>query len=314
MPGIGVIYNRKAGRNRRDPKAPYRLARRLGDHGTVVAPDSIDALMRAAEDFRKFDIDVLGIAGGDGTNHVTLTGFRDVYGSVPLPTVALLRGGTMNTVANAIGVPPGRPDGLLDRLVLRYLETPRVPTVEQWTIEVGPSLGFMWGLGTVANFLTMYYESGVPSPWTGFKTLARGVGSAFVGGPYVKRMTRGVHAEVELDNGEHWGPRDFFAIAGATMREIGLGFKPFHRAHEVRGAFHLLGIYATPVQFVLDLPRIHRAEGMRDGRALESIVRRATVRTDQSQLQYMIDGDVATHPSGEITVSIGPSVRIATMN
>ena len=60
---------------------------------------------------------VLGIAGGDGTNHVTITGFLEVWEDEPLPPLAFLRGGTFNTVANAVGVPRGRPDGILARLI-----------------------------------------------------------------------------------------------------------------------------------------------------------------------------------------------------
>src|ERR1700756_2210147 len=121
MSGIGVVLNPKSRRNLRDPRAATRLARTLGDHGTVRAAHSIDDLFRIAEDFKRLRIDVLGISGGDGTNHVTITGFLDVYGGAALPQLAFLRGGTMNTVANSVGVPRGRPEGLLGRLIRDYV-------------------------------------------------------------------------------------------------------------------------------------------------------------------------------------------------
>jgi diacylglycerol kinase family enzyme len=315
MSGIGLVFNPRAGRNRRDPGAPRRLAHRLGDHGVVAAPRSIDELMRTAEDFRRQRIEVLGIAGGDGTNHVTLTGFHEVYGREPLPTVALLRGGTMNTVANSLGLPRGRTDGLLDRLVVRYLETPALPAVEQWTLDIDGKLGFLWGLGCVPGFLHEYYATGAPSPWTAVKTLARGIGSALVGGETVRRMTRPIEAEVVTDTGERWAMRPFLTVAAGTIQDIGLGFRPFHRAREIRGSFHLLGIHTSALGFVVDLPRIHDARGMRDGKSLDALVRRATVRArGDAGLRMMIDGDVVEHPRGEVTVRIGPVVRIATMN
>src|SRR5580704_17382124 len=125
MSGIGVVLNPRSRRNLRDPKAALRLARTLGDHGVVRQVDSIEDLHRTAEDFRHLDIDVLGISGGDGTNHVTITGFLDVYGNgkvadsaapALLPQIAFLRGGTMNTVANSVGIQHGKPEGLLSRL------------------------------------------------------------------------------------------------------------------------------------------------------------------------------------------------------
>lgn len=291
-----------------------RLARQLGDRGMVAVPRSIDDLFRVAEDFRRHRIDVLGIAGGDGTNHVTLTGFHQVYGNEPLPTVALLRGGTMNTVANSLAIPRGCPEGLLDRLVVRYLETPLLPAVEQWTLDIEGKLGFLWGLGVVPAFLQEYYDTGNPSPWAAVKVLARGIASAMVNGPMIQRMTRPVEAEIETDTGERWSMKEYFAIAAATIRDIGLGFKPFYRTGEIPGAFHLLGIHTSPLGFVADLPRIYRAQGMRAGKCTEALVRRATVRCREPTVRYMIDGDVLEHPRGEITVRIGPVVRIATMN
>ena len=143
MAGIGVIVNPKSRRNLRDPGAALRLARKLGDHGVLRRASSIDELYRIAEDFRRLDIDVLAISGGDGTGHVTLTGFLDVYGGAMVPQVALLRGGTMNTVANSVGVPRGGPEGLLARLVRAYARRAILPLagVERRVMCVRPEGG-----------------------------------------------------------------------------------------------------------------------------------------------------------------------------
>src|SRR6185295_9117190 len=99
--------------------------RTLGDHGVVRTARSRDDLARIAEDFRKLGIEVLGIAGGDGTNYVTITGFLGVYEDEPLPPLAFLRGGTFNTVANSVGVPRQSPDGLVASLLRRYADRGR---------------------------------------------------------------------------------------------------------------------------------------------------------------------------------------------
>lgn len=312
MAGIGLVFNPRAGGLRRDPDAPRRLARRLGDNGVVAVPRSIDELLRAAEDFLRLRIDVLGIAGGDGTNHVTITGFHRVWQAHPLPTLAFLRGGTMNTVANSLRLPQGRPEGLLDRLVRRYLEHP-LDSVRQHTMDIDGQLGFLWGLGVVPAFLQSYYDTGAPSPWTAVKTLARGIGSALVGGALVREWTRPIEAEVTTNAGDHWPEQPFFTIAAGTIPDIGLGFRPFHRAEQVPGTFHLLGIQTSPVGFVLDLPRIHRAQGMSPGKSRDVLAREATVRTRGPSLRYMIDGDVLESPRAEMTIRMGPEVRIATM-
>src|SRR5580704_7959063 len=158
VPGIGVVLNPKSRRNLRDPRAASRLARTLGDSGVVREARSIDELYRIAEDFRRDDIDVLAISGGDGTNHVTLTGFLDVYRGHTMPQVALLRGGTMNTVANSVGVGRGKPEGLLGRLLRDYAQQASMPleNVERHVMRIAPveegraHYGFLFGTGAVA--------------------------------------------------------------------------------------------------------------------------------------------------------------------
>jgi diacylglycerol kinase family enzyme len=306
---IGVVFNPCAGANRRDPKAPERMQRMLGAHGVVSVPRSLDELSQCAEDFRKQGIEVLAIAGGDGTNHVTLTRFAAVYGDSPLPKLALLRGGTMNTVANSLRLPKGKPEGLLERLLRKYLATSTIDTVEQWTLSVEGSLGFLWGLGVVPQFLQEYYATGAPSPKTAAITLAKGIGSTLVRGEMYQRLREGVRCEVLFDGG-HWPERQWLTVSAGTIADIGLGFKPYYRAPKAPGFVHLLGIHTTPMGFVLDLPRIFRAQPMREDKAIDALVTEFTVRTKSGPLRYMIDGDIRTHEGDSMTVRIGRPVRI----
>lgn len=309
--GIGVVLNPKSRKNQRDPAAATRLARQLGDHGVVRLARSIDELYRIAEDFRRLEIDVLGISGGDGTNHVTLTGFIDVWGA-SLPQIAFLRGGTMNTVANSVGVRHGRPEGLLARLIRDYAMRSSQPllNVERHVMRVGDHYGFLFGTGAVRGFIAEYYRGGEPSPVVAAQTLFRGIGSTIVRGEMVKRMCAPFRGSVELDDGTVWEERDYFSIAAGTIDQIGLNFRPFRRFDEREGAFHLLGIHTTPFGFVCDLPRIWRAEPMRPGKTEEALVARAIVRSAGGNVQYMIDGDLHEVSRSEIELSIGPRVRI----
>ncbi len=329
MPGIGVIFNPRSGRNLRDPRAAGRLARTLGDHGVVREAGSLDELYRIAEDFRRLRIDVLGISGGDGTNGVTITGFLDVYAGSALPQIAFLRGGTMNTVANSVGVRRGPPEGLLHRLIQSYVARAAMPLrdVERHvmrlrgasvrkagkTHESHPPLpekyGFLFGTGVVYGFLAEYYREGPPNPVVAAKTLLRGVGSTMVGGEMIRRMAAPFRGTVETDDGTKWAERDYLAIAGGTIDQIGLNFRPFHRYEEKPGAFHLLGIHTSPLGFVGQLPRIWRGAPMTPGHALESLTHRATIHSASRQIRYMVDGDLH-ECEGPLTVSIGPRVRI----
>jgi diacylglycerol kinase (ATP) len=309
--GIGVVLNPRSRRNLRDPRAATRLARALGDHGVVREARSIDELHRIAEDFKRLRIEVLGISGGDGTNHVTITGFLNVYGGMALPQLAFLRGGTMNTVANSVGVSQGKPEGLLGRLIRAYAQRSSQPlaNVERHVMRIGEHYGFLFGTGAVYGFLAEYYRDGEPSPLVAAKTLARGIGSTLIRGQMVRRMAQPFRGSVELDDGTTWEERDYLSIAGGTIDQIGLNFRPFHRFAERKNAFHLLGIHASPMRFVRELPRIWRAEPMRSGRAFEATPTRAIVRSAEGTMRYMIDGDLHEQ-RGELEVSIGPRVKI----
>jgi diacylglycerol kinase family enzyme len=320
LSGIGVILNPKSRRNLKDPGAVDRLARTLGDHGIVRLARSIDELHRIAEDFKRLDIDVLGISGGDGTNHVTITGFLSVYGGRALPPLAFLRGGTMNTVANSVGVARGKPEGLLGGLIRAYAERAVRPlaNVERNVMQIAgvpgdaPGVthyGFLFGTGVVQGFLSEYYAGGEPSPLVAAQTLARAVGSTIVQGPMIKRMARPFRGSVTLDDGTVWEERDYLAIAAGTIDQIGLNFRPFRRFDERPATFHALGIYTTPFGFVCDLPRIWRSEPIRPGKTYEACEARMRVRSADGVMRYMIDGDLHEHP-GEVEVSIGPRVKI----
>jgi diacylglycerol kinase family enzyme len=308
---IGVVLNPRSKRNLRDPSAATRLARTLGDHGVVREARSLDELHRIAEDFKRLRIEVLGISGGDGTNHVTITGFIDVYGGSALPQLAFLRGGTMNTVANSVGVRHGRPEGLLGRLIHAYAARASRPLqdVERHVMRIGDQYGFLFGTGVVYGYLAEYYKGGEATPLVAAKTLLRGVGSTMVHGEMIRRMAEPFRGSVTLDDGTEWDERDYLAVAGGTIDHIGLNFRPFRRYAERPGAFHLLGIHASPFQFVCDLPRIWNAEPMRPGRTYEATPERAWVRSRDGVMRYMIDGDLH-EKRGELEVSIGPRVRI----
>lgn len=310
----------------RDPRAAGRLAKQLGDHGVVREARSIDELHRIAEDFKKLDIDVLGISGGDGTNHVTITGFIDVYDGSALPRLAFLRGGTMNTVANSVGVGHGKPEGLLGKLIRAYAARAAEPLldVERHVLKIAPTdptsnrgnaanYGFLFGTGVVYGYLAEYYRGGEPSPLVAAKTLARGVGSTIVGGEMIARMAKPFRGSVTVEGSTlespTWPERDYLAVAAGTIDQIGLGFKPFYRYAERPDSFHILGIHTSAMGFIQELGRVHRAQPMREDKTYEAVSSRAIVRSADGTMRYMIDGDLHS-TKGEVELSVGPRVKI----
>lgn len=320
MPGIGVVMNPKSRRNVRRPETASLLRRGVRDVGMVREARSLDELHRIAEEFLHAGIDVLAICGGDGTNTVTLTGFTEVYGATALPPIALLRGGTMNTLANSIGVPRRAPESLLAKLVHCYAGVGGAPLewIERDVMSVraiGEARGrsaFLFGAGVVYGYLAEYYAAGASSPWIAASTLARGIGSALLGTELIHRIAAPFRGTVSFADGSSWPERDYLAVAAGTIAHIGLGFRPFYRFAERQGAFHVLGIHSPPTSFVKELPRILASRPMSGGKAFDAVSDRMLIRSASPPLRYMIDGDLheAAH---SVEVTVGKRVRLISL-
>jgi diacylglycerol kinase family enzyme len=312
MPGIGVITNPRSKANRRDPAGMDRLGYLLGTRGEAEATGSLDDLYRVAEQFKAANIDVLGINGGDGTISVTLTAFIEVYGDAPLPRVAILRGGTLNTIAKGLGI-RGTPQAILYEVIERYHSGAELRTIERPILRIEPPggparYGFIFGNGIVANFLEAYYATGKPSPMTGALVLARGILSGLWGGPYIRRLFRRFQGRVTVD-GVAWERGDYATITGATVPEIGLGFAPYARCFESLERFPLLGFTCSPMGLVASLPRVYKGQPVRADRAITVLARELLIETTAAA-PYTIDGDLLSQPPGPLRVATGPRIRL----
>ena len=311
MAGIGIITNPHSRRNRRHPERMRRLGYMLGQNDSYELTNRVEDVAAVAERFKDSGIDILALNGGDGTNHVTLTTFIKVYGDQPLPKVALLRGGTMNTVSNGVGI-NGTPPRLIANLVEKYYTGQPFETTRRNTLrvidETGDRYGFIFGNGVVANFLEEYYATGNPSPTTAAVLLGKAVASLPMGGEFQDRLFRPFTARIELDK-DSWESRDYTSVLAATVDQIGLGFRPFIRSQEREGAFHLLGIIARPLELAMQLPRIRLGLPVDENKIRSAVSSRALFRSDQP-ISYTIDGDMHIAADGMVTLEAGPSIEI----
>jgi len=307
-PTIGVVVNPKARRHRRDPSATARLREALGVQGMVREAHDLDELAQIASEFRRARLEVLAIGGGDGTNTTTLTVFARVYGDAPLPALALLRGGTMNTVANGLGVARLSPDALLRDLAHAARDGRPLQTRDRATMDIGGRLGFLFGTGIFRAFLDEYYVAGDPTPITATTTLARIASSVAMQGTLAKRLGAQIAIGVEAD-GVDWGAGPYLTVAAGRLDQVGLGFRPFHRAFERSDAFHLLGLRTTAVDTLRILPRFHRGDVLLAQHGQEDLVRDVLLTPMDDQVRYMVDGDLL-ETRGPLRLRAGPRVRI----
>ena len=184
MTGIGLLHNPHAKRNVADPDAANRLDAILGNDGISRRASTIDELRAAVAAFKEARIELLAVGGGDGTNHVTIKGLMDAYGDTPLPAFALLRGGTMNTIANSFGIPRRSPEVLLGRYKRCYARRGTHPMrfIEPNVMCVGEQYGFIFGTGAIYGYIAEYNRRETRDALWAAKLLATACASATVGG------------------------------------------------------------------------------------------------------------------------------------
>lgn len=288
-----------------------RLGYMLGQHDTYELTNRIEDVAEVAERFKQNGIEILALNGGDGTNHVTLTTFIKVYGDEPLPKVALLRGGTMNTVSNGVGI-EGTPPRLLANLVEKYYTGQPFETTLRDILRVrdekGEHYGFIFGNGLVANFLEEYYATGNPTPTTAAVLVGKAIAAMPVGGDMIQRLFRPFTASIELDEGQ-WQEKDYSSVLASTVEQIGLGFRPFIRCQEEDGTFHLLAITGNPLEVALSLPRIRLGLPVSEQTMRSAVSSQAIFRSSEP-ISYTIDGDMHVAEEGEVVLETGPKIEI----
>jgi diacylglycerol kinase family enzyme len=256
-------------------------------------------------------VGLVAVAGGDGTNHLTISGLVEAFGDGPLPYFGMLRGGTMNTVANSFGIPRRTPEELLAAYKRAYLKRTYRPLrfVEPNVMRVGAHCGFIFGVGAIVGFIDEYERGEDRSPTWAAQVLARGVGSAIVGGSTGANITRRWKGSVRFADGSVFPELEYFAVGASTCSEIGLGFTPFYRSAERPDHFHILGFHCTTSSFIAALPRIWLGRSTGGERVYEKLVTRATVVPSDGRIHYMLDGDLYDH-EGPLDLACGPRLRI----
>lgn len=305
MPGIGVILNPHSKRYRNNPEKLKRMGFIIGDKGDFASTKDLHDIRRVAEEFKRKEIDILALSGGDGTNHMTLTHFIQVYGDQPLPKIAFLRGGTLNTVAYSVGV-TGSPENILANLLFKYHEDEPFETTEIDLMNINGQYGFIWGCGVIYNFMEAYYKDGIPSPAQAARTLFKAIGSALINGPFACRMFERFDAEVTVD-GKKWPFKNYSAIYSGSIEHLGLGFRVFYLARKDH-KFHATGFSMPPRSVLPYVPLMFfgRPSGCPD--LFEAEASEMTVQLAEPK-PYTIDGDMHP-PVNRFEIRPGPRLTV----
>ena len=302
---LAVVLNPNALGVRRTPGLAERLRTVAAGAGEVVVTRTPGELAAAARRFAAAGVDVVAACGGDGTNLSIVTELVRAYGRDRLPAFAILRGGTVNTIAQNLGI-HGRPDEILARLVAAS-RNGGLHTVGQDLLEVNGLYGFLFASLMGARFLEAYYGGIHPGVVSAALLTARTVVSSFIQG----RMARWLFAPVAVTltvDGETLPTESYRLLVASTVPDVGMGFRVPWQAGRQPGRFHLVASGLSTTSMALQLPRVFTGKPLRGAPHLDRLATRVHVRFAAPQT-YTLDGDLFR--AADVELVTGPRLSIA---
>lgn len=252
MPGIGIISNPNSKKNRKKPKRHQYLSYIAGEDSYSAITYSLQELTQVAKDFKQRNIKILAINGGDGTLSQTLTAFIDVYGDEALPKIVPLRGGTINFVAENLGI-KGSPEQILFRLIESYSQpnkTLRSKFVK--SIEVEGQHGFLFANGTCAYFLELFYQNKT-GPLGSALLLLKILASRLFNKSYFSRVVRTQKTSLQIDE-QSLDEHESLSVLIASFNRMPLGLKLFPSAGQNDFEAQLVSYTAKPLEAAYKVP------------------------------------------------------------
>ncbi len=261
-------------------------------------------MRKELESLRISGIDALGVAGGDGTLHQVLTAAVSVYGEKELPPFILLKSGTMNNVANSIGLDTSGPE-LIRSILDSYSSASDVPRSYRRTLKVNNRYGFIFGAGFTTRFLKDAYSGREKGNIQNLHTALKSILHAIVDGERSEMFstTQGCF----YADGEKLPIGHVRAVLAGTVEHIGMGFTPLCRACTDPESFQAILTSVSPIKMLFNLNRFKKGDIINDPMHIDRTTRGLKLVTD-SPIEYTIDGDIYQAENQELSVETGPAV------
>jgi diacylglycerol kinase family enzyme len=302
---LGVVLNPNALGVRRAPGLGSRLQRVCDGAGEVVVTRTPGELAAAARRFADDGVEVVAACGGDGTNLSTVTEIVRAYGRQRLPTFAILRGGTVNTIAQNLAI-RGKPDEILGRLVAAA-RNGGVPTVGQDLLEANGLYGFLFASLMGARFLEAYYGGIHPGVVSAALLTARTMVSSLIQGSMARWLFAPAEVALTVD-GETLPTEAYRLLVASTVPDVGMGFRVPWQAGRQPGRFHLVASGLSTTSMALQLGRVFAGKPLHGAPHLDRLATRVHVRFAAPQ-SYTLDGELFR--ASDVELVTGPRMQIA---
>jgi diacylglycerol kinase family enzyme len=289
-----------------------------------IVTDSVEDIATGLAELSR-DAKLVCIYGGDGTVQRALDRLAPDAAELQL---ALLGGGTMNVTSRWCGF--SRNPARNFRYVVRAFRSGQllwreVPVLE---VDTGKNVhrGFTFGMGPIVRLLDTY-ERGEKGKAAALGVAARAIAAAWLHRPAdYQQLLEKMTAEVELD-GERLPHDQFAALFANVTGQINPGVEPF-TTERTRESFHCAAYAVGAREMTVALPLLargwlpldidfgpwlERAGAMpritTDARYVNQAVSLLHVRSPERL--YTVDGEILYAPDDELTVRLGPHLKLA---
>lgn len=316
--GIAVITNVEAGKNRFGRYRRYRLPEMVGNRGLVVETETMEEIGGAMDRILSRGERVICLNGGDGTVQRALTRLVNRFGEAEdsLPVIFPLRGGTMNLLADHLGIKGSTPELLVRalRVVEKNGEPPsvKVPSLRVTRIlgdRQEREYGFFFGHGALYRFHRVYYRDTKGGPLAAASLFAKCAFGGATGLTRYKDVFGMTPARLVIDDFEMPGDR-FTVVLAVIFKVVVITFDAFR--DEGVGDFYVLATNVPFFRMVARLPRLLWAKGAEPPYPKEEFFnQRASRLFMECREGYSLDGEVfELEEPYTLTVERGPMVRI----
>jgi diacylglycerol kinase (ATP) len=308
MGGIGIITNPNSKLNKKMPARGRLLGYIVGQFGNLEITNSVDDIGRVAALFKTQGIETLAINGGDGTISRTITAFIRAYENEPLPQILVLRGGTINMLADNLGI-RGSPEEILVRMLESQsgLRTRRVQSLA--TLSVGGQYGFLFGNGLIARFLAEFYKKKTGPVGSLMLVLKIYLNWIVSYRNYLKIVFSETY-RVAFDGQASPMVHTSLAMMASTVERMPLGVRMFPEVAKGLARFQFFSLEITPGTLPWRLPLIllNNRPGRWFGK-LSKMTSQMVIAAESGQQAYTLDGELFEAPGGRLAVGIGPVVQ-----
>jgi len=316
--GIAVITNVEAGRNRYGRYKRYRLPEIVGSRGLVVETETMEEIDGAMERILARGERVICLNGGDGTVQRALSYLVNRFGEKEddLPVLFPLRGGTMNLLADHLGIKGDTP-GLMRAALQAVDGGDGIPCAEVPSLRVTRRMGdreereygFFFGHGALYRFHRVYYRETKGGPLAAAGLFVKCTFGGATGLTHYKDVFGMTPARLVIDDFEMPGDR-FTVILAVMFKVVVITFDAFRNVGE--GDFYVLATNIPFFRMVGRLPRLLWAKGAEPPYPKEEFFNQRAKRVYMECFEgYSLDGEIfELEEPYTLTIDRGPTVRI----